>query len=107
MLGSEIRFPLQSKWKEPEKRFLPLALYEDWLGFGARDLKTPLSGAGVLITIRGIARVKRECESRFPLQNNRGKLQKVLPCCFVLRAVVILAACDSRAHFCYDLAIFC
>ena len=50
-------------------------------GFVARDPRHPFQGPEVSTTIRGIARAKRECESRFPLQGRRVSLS-VLP--FVL-----------------------
>ena len=78
MLGSEIRFPLQSK-RENLQRFSLLFCMPGHGGLGTCDLKTPLPGAGGVCRNSRTARAQRECESRFPLQSKRENLPKVLP----------------------------
>ena len=48
-------------------------------GPGTCDLKTPLPGAGGVCQYSRTARAQRECESRFPLRQQRENLPKVLP----------------------------
>ena len=48
-------------------------------GLGTCDLKAPLPGAGGVCQYSRTARAQRECESRFPLRQQRENLPKVLP----------------------------
>ena len=84
MLGSEIRFPLQSNRENQNgSPFLVEMCEENGLSSPATSMR-PFQGPGVLATIRGKSLApRREYGSRFPFRNNREH-HPGAPRCFLL-----------------------